>query len=1312
MSFVRLVLLCSCACLFARVAEAQALTAELDAAEAKLRTKDWDAAVDLLLGMVPEHGSTGERERLATQLTEAANALRDSKPSHALRAYERALAVLILIHGSEDHEDLVTSRNDLGYCLLGSGRAREALSYNEAALHVARRLAGNGNHVAVASSLTVRVYCLTALGQSAAALEHAEEALATYVQLHSNRDHRDVATSLGNVASCLKNLGRLEESLRQYEAALAMQARLFAGNDHLDVAWSLDSAANCLLSLGRATEALPQHERALAMYRRLYGAIDHPSIAGSLNNVGTSLEAMGRVAAALPQFEASLEMELRLHGDRDNPSVAMSLANVASCLQSLGRPDEALLVYERALAMRERLFEGRDHPAVATSLNGLATCLNALGRSGEALPASQRALAMRQRLHGDRDHPDVASSMGNVAHLLASTGRDSEALPLFEQALSMSRRLFADRDHPSVALHLNDLARCLDSLGRADEALPRFEEALAMRSRLHAGGDHQSLVASSSDLAHCLQSLGRTSEAVTQFEATLAMTERLSAQRPHPDVATLLNNLADCLQSMNRADEARTRAEAALAIYEVLFGDRPHPNVATSLNNLGHSLRGLGRDADALRQYERALGMRSLLFGHGDHPDLVKSLTNVAACLGSLGQTTDALATCEKACAMSERLRERCSTSPELRQSYFDMLKHGGAFEQLQALAARAGHEADAFFAAERSRGRELLDVIELQRFDPLAAAERIAREDGDQLAATRMQALRGEITTVSLESDRLLHLVTRLDAGSLGESEQADRRAALVAQSKSVNDRLRQLLDERARLLGDLLPIGRLRSVEQIGAALRHGEVLLEFTVTKEVSLLHVLTRDGQVDCLPLPAAFTTAERAMPLVMASGSRSAWAPQRGRNPGAAASQDSVVASSRELFASLIPASLWQRIKGSDRVFIAAHRALHRLPFEILVTDVTDGKPIYWLDCGPAVSYVPSGSALAWLRDRPSEGAERASEPTLLAIGDPASPAPDAVAPDHGAFVTAVQPDGQAARIGLQPRDVLLSFDGKLISSQAEFGGLRRETEAAIADGTRPDSAIAVEVWRAGATMRFEVQKGPLGVQIAVAEPRLAYEGSFDNETRTARILRKGDIERIQKLPRLHGAQAEAKAITAVWAAENRAARALLGVEATESAVFDLAATADYLHFACHGIAEEYAGQSLSMLVLNQTQPMQPESDGLLKLGDLLHRWHGRLSGCRLVVLSACRTNVGPTLRDEAPQALPIGFLFAGASSVISSLWAVDDDSTRVLMTDFYTRLAAGETDRLKAFAEAKKALRQQYPDPFYWAPFQFLGTPD
>jgi CHAT domain-containing protein len=81
-----------------------------------------------------------------------------------------------------------------------------------------------------------------------------------------------------------------------------------------------------------------------------------------------------------------------------------------------------------------------------------------------------------------------------------------------------------------------------------------------------------------------------------------------------------------------------------------------------------------------------------------------------------------------------------------------------------------------------------------------------------------------------------------------------------------------------------------------------------------------------------------------------------------------------------------------------------------------------------------------------------------------------------------------------------------------------------------------------------------------------------------------------------------------------------------------------------------------------------------------------------------------------------------GFLYAGASGLVLSLWPVDDVSTALLMEGFYGHLAAGEGAAL-ALRRAQEALRtwqsledgrrdQPYAHPYYWAPFCFFGVPD
>jgi CHAT domain-containing protein/tetratricopeptide (TPR) repeat protein len=105
----------------------------------------------------------------------------------------------------------------------------------------------------------------------------------------------------------------------------------------------------------------------------------------------------------------------------------------------------------------------------------------------------------------------------------------------------------------------------------------------------------------------------------------------------------------------------------------------------------------------------------------------------------------------------------------------------------------------------------------------------------------------------------------------------------------------------------------------------------------------------------------------------------------------------------------------------------------------------------------------------------------------------------------------------------------------------------------------------------------------------------------------------------------------------------------------------------------------------------------------------------------LVTLSGCETGRHRMLGGDL-VGLSRGFLYAGASGLVLSLWPVDDVSTALLMEDFYGHLAAGESVTL-ALTRAQEALGtwqsledgrqvQPYAHPYYWAPFCFFGAPD
>ena len=175
---------------------------------------------------------------------------------------------------------------------------------------------------------------------------------------------------------------------------------------------------------------------------------------------------------------------------------------------------------------------------------------------------------------------------------------------------------------------------------------------------------------------------------------------------------------------------------------------------------------------------------------------------------------------------------------------------------------------------------------------------------------------------------------------------------------------------------------------------------------------------------------------------------------------------------------------------------------------------------------------------------------------------------------------------------------------------------------------------------------------------------------------------------------------------------------LLGEDATDKQLADAAAGTRYLHLATHGLARSGQDAIYSSIVLTQPRLVTAEDTGLLTLQDLFDHWGGKLGGTELVVLSACdsqgidqrRSNA---VTDEGVFGLPWGFWCAGCPAVIASEWEVQDDSTAKLMEAFYRDLqSATPASKLAAFTSARKQLRQEYPEPFFWAPFIYLGNPN
>ncbi len=176
-------------------------------------------------------------------------------------------------------------------------------------------------------------------------------------------------------------------------------------------------------------------------------------------------------------------------------------------------------------------------------------------------------------------------------------------------------------------------------------------------------------------------------------------------------------------------------------------------------------------------------------------------------------------------------------------------------------------------------------------------------------------------------------------------------------------------------------------------------------------------------------------------------------------------------------------------------------------------------------------------------------------------------------------------------------------------------------------------------------------------------------------------------------------------VTAVSHALGGDSRLLLGREATEAA-FKSQPLADFkiIHIAAHGIVSTKF-PNRSALVLG-ADPASRE-DGLLQVGEI----ENLTLNAQLVTLSACDTGLGKLQGEEGIANLVRAFLFAGAKSVLATLWTASDVYTPNLMGRFYRRVAEGQ-DEGQALRQAKLDLVTEFGDqalPVFWAGFTLVG---
>ena len=710
---------------------------------------------------------------------------------------------------------------------------------------------------------------------------------------------------------------------------------------------SLTAEIGRLASEGLYAEGATRAEERLAIHRRILGGAPY-EITVSLDDLATLLQYSGDLDGAEAFFRESLEMRRELQGDR-HIDVGVSLNNLAMLLQAKGDLAGAEGPLREAIDIIKGAF-GDDDLDVATLTNNLGMLLYYQGDYDGAEPLYREALGTRRALLPS-DHQDVATTLNNIAVLLYARCDYAAAEPVLREATAIWRKALGE-DHPRVALSLSNLGALLNAQGETAQAVELHREALAIYRRT-LGDEHPDVVAALNNLALDLENLGDYGAAEPLLREALEISRNVHGSEHH-DTASILNSLAHLLQTKGDYEAAEPLYREALATRRRIFGEE-HLDVATSLSNLASLLEAEERYDEAAPLYEEALEVRTALLGEQN--------AAVAHNLSSLGQVLlrrGDPAAAEPILAQAAEMHDAaCLLAGEGLKRATIALRLRPPATALASARLAQGKTDEAWPAAEKALARALADLLMTADERALSEAE-IAREDSLKEALTTLESELAAYRAAAATD-------TTGEAVAMAE----DARQELLEVEAAWSAFRREIASKYPVSEGQAFSLSRVQEALPAGAALL-GWIDVEAAGRAFDSWVYVVRSEG-------PVAWARCGSA-----SSGSYSPFRESQNYREQLATPQSSATGVSRDargLWAHRI-APVEDVIADVEELVVIPSGAMLGMPVETFA----DGEGALLGDRF-AVSYAPSATIYAWLReDAASDSAGAGSD--MLLLGDP------------------------------------------------------------------------------------------------------------------------------------------------------------------------------------------------------------------------------------------------------------------------------------------------------------------------------------
>lgn len=929
-----------------------------------------------------------------------------------------------------------------------------------------------------------------------------------------------------------------------------------------------------------------------------------------------------------------------------NIDVAESYYMLGITYINKGENEKALNYLQKALTIRISDF-GEKHPGVADCYNNIGRIYYDNGSYDNALEYFQIALKIRISIYG-LNHPEVASCYNNIGLVLQSKGEFDKALKSSQKALQI-RISFYGVNHPSVAVCYNNVGLIYLDKEEYDKALEFFQMALDIWTSVYKE-KHADVALGYDNIGFIYQKKKEYDKALECSQKALKIRISVYGEN-HPEVALSYNNIGVIFSHEGEFDKALEYFKKALSISTNV---KNNPLIALNYNNIGASYQNKREYDKALECYQKSLKLRILVYGE-NNSIVAESYKNIAEIYSGKGNHIAALQFYQK--SLMSNVVGFADSSAHINPILANILSES-VF--LKAITGKA----NVFYQLSRNKATSYRDI--LASISSYELAFQLINKMRNEYNIEGTKLLLSENTKEYYA--QALHVFIEF-AKLVPSQENSVRPFEFLEKSKSAtmtamfNDYNAQHF---ARIPDSLLEMEK-------GLRTRIGNFATQIANQKfqkngyDTLKVNALENENFTCSRKLDSLITYFETTYP----SYYQLKYANKIASIPEIQKSLDSNTA-------------ILNYFIGDSSLFVATITdSLYKM--EEIPIDSSFKKQItgYYRDIKTAEEehFVTNSQQIYAKLIKPVEGYIFHKE-HLIVIPD-----------DYLYYVPFETLVGSSSATKKQYEDYskpnyLIKFHSISYHHSATLWYNSRKMEN--------ESIAKQKVNFIGFAPVFSKEKNNGTI--------LSSNINTIDTTRNSLVYRSisADLKTLNPLPYSND---EVTSIVHLFEKRRKEAKAYLYSAASESNFKNNIEGYSFIHISSHGFSNDKE-PALSGIVFSQPKDTSDKEDGILYTGET---YNLRLNA-DLIVLSSCESGIGKLIKGEGLQALSRGFLYAGASNVIFSLWKALDKPTKDLMVQFYSHVLDGTSypeslrlAKLNLINDPKTAF------PHFWSGFVLVG---